>query len=297
MMTSRSDLLLTLTLMTFAVTFHAGQGQLDSRTVLQYLQDEKLSTLVGFITATGLDAVLGDPKSSAVTVFAPSEAAFDKLPDDVLFTLATNSTILKSVLQGHVVDQVVLSLYLRDGDVKTNLNGDPMVFRVYDNGNKTINGARLTGRDISLSNGVVHLIDDVIMPTDTNIGEYIANHDTDFKDLFGLLVLGRLFGELETNGPYTVFAPKDGAFEAITPILTILISDRPKLTDVLKNHVVSNTYWSVGLRDGMTLTTINGKNLTITIDNEGVKVNDAKVTMADIHTSNGVIHVIDKVIT
>jgi len=109
--------------------------------------------------------------------------------------------------------------------------------------------------------------------------------------------LGRLFGELETNGPYTVFAPKDGAFEAITPILTILISDRPKLTDVLKNHVVSNTYWSVGLSDGMTLTTINGKNITITIDTEGVKVNDAKVTMADIHTSNGVIHVIDKVIT
>jgi len=179
LMTSRGDLLLTLTLMTLAVTFQAGQGQLDSRTVLQYLQDEKLSTLVGFITATGLDTVLGDPKSSAVTVFAPSEAAFDKLPDDVLFTLATNSTILKSVLQGHVVDQVVLSLYLRDGDVKTNLNGDPMVFRVYDNGNKTINGARLTGRDISLSNGVVHLIDDVIMPTDTNIGEYIANHDTD----------------------------------------------------------------------------------------------------------------------
>jgi len=287
--------LLTFTL-AVTLTFHSSQGQLDTRTVLQFLEDEKLSTLVGFIKATGLDTVLGDPKSSAVTVFAPSEAAFNALPDSTLFTLATNSTVLKSVLQGHVADQVVLGLYVRDGDVKTNLNGDPMVFRVYDNGNKTINGAQLTGRDISLLNGVVHMIDDVIVPTDTNIGEYIAQHPTDFKDLFGLLVLGRLFGELETNGPYTVFAPQDGAFESITPVLTILISDRPKLTDVLKNHVVQNTYWSVGLSDGMVLTTINGHNLTISMDTEGVKVNGAKVTMADIHTSNGVIHVIDKVI-
>ncbi|XP_012945755.1 transforming growth factor-beta-induced protein ig-h3 [Aplysia californica] len=172
-----------------------------------------------------------------------------------------------------------------------------MVFRVYPNGAKTVNGAQLEGKDISLINGVVHRIDDVILPAATNIGEYIAQHDTDFKDLFGLLVLGRLFGDLETAGPFTVFAPKDSAFEDITSTLQTLINDRDALSEVLKYHVISDTFWSVGLTDGMVLQTINGANLTVHIDTNGVTINGAKVTEADVATSNGVIHVIDKVIT
>merc|ERR1712154_352506 len=127
---------------------------------------------------------------------------------------------------GHVVSEVVLTTYVRDQDTKKDLNGDTLSFRVYDNGVKTLNGAVLLGKDISLKNGVVHMIDSVILPTDANIGEYVAQHDTDFKDLFGHLVLGRLFGTLETGGPFTMFAPSDLAFEAIASALPALIADR-----------------------------------------------------------------------
>ncbi|GFN81563.1 transforming growth factor-beta-induced protein ig-h3 [Plakobranchus ocellatus] len=230
---------------------------------MQYVIDSNLTTLSGFLVGTGLDKELDDPDSPALTLFAPTEEAWIKLPSNVLIGLATNSTALKQVLMGHVVDQIVLSLYVRDKDSKTNLNGDSLDFRVYPNKVKTVNGAQLLGNDHSLSNGVVHMIGDVLLPLDTNIGEYVAQHDTDFKDLFGLLVLGRLFGPLE---------------------------------NVLKYHVVAGTYWSPGLTDGMKLPTLHGGLLTISISANGAMVDNANVVQADIPTSNGVIHVVDKVL-
>jgi len=272
------------------------QGQLDSRTIMTYLQDEGLTTLSGFIFGTGLDGLLSNPNAPAMTLFAPTEDAWKKLASNELVGLATNSTALKFVLQGHLVDQVVLSQYVRDQDTKTNFQGEQVRFRVYPNGVKTVNGAQLIGKDISLANGVVHMIDDIILPTEYNVGEYIAQRDSDFKDLFGLLVLGRLFGVLETGGPFTLFAPVDSAFDAIQSTLTSLVSDRDALAKVLKHHVVADDWWSVGLTDGMVLTTLDGGNLTVAIDSTGVRVGGATVTEADIATSNGVVHVIDTVL-
>merc|ERR1712154_20469 len=125
------------------------------------------------------------------------------------------------------------------------------------------------GSDVNLANGVVHLIDDVIMPSDVNIGSYVATHDTDFKDLFGLLVLGKLFGPLETGGPYTLFAPTDAAFDNITAAITSLAANRTALGEVLKHHVVGDTWWSAGLTDGMTLTALDGAQLTVRLTSGG----------------------------
>lgn len=285
-----------LSLMTLAVT--SGQQHLDTRTIMDYIIDEKLNTLVNFVRGTGLDTVLSDRGGKVVTLFAPTEAAWAKLPLDIMTNLASNSSELKATLLDHVVDQTVLSLYVRDKDTKISLNGGKLEFRVYANGARTINGAFLIGTDISLANGLVHKIDDVILNPNINIGEYVASHDSDFQDLFAMLVLGRLFAPLETGGPYTVFAPNDDAFELIRNDLPSLISDRSRLSDILSSHVVADTYWSVGLTDGMVLTTINGDNLVISIKDNNVRVNGtALVLQADVKTNNGVIHVIDKVIT
>ncbi|RUS84212.1 hypothetical protein EGW08_008016 [Elysia chlorotica] len=272
-------------------------GQQDTRTIMQFLNDQGLATLSGFLVGTGLNQILDDPNAPATTLFAPTEDAWTKLPSNVLIGLATNSTALKEVLLGHLIDQVVLAQYVRDKDSKVNYNGDTLNFKVYPNRVKTVEGATLVGTDHSLVNGVVHMIDDVLLPVDTNIGEYVAQHETDFKDLFGLLVLGRLFGPLETTGPYTLFAPVDTAFEAIRDTVTALINNRTALADVLKYHVVPDTYWSVGLTNGMKLPTLNGDELTISVGLGGVQVDNANVIQADIHTSNGVIHVIDTVVT
>ncbi|GFS26371.1 transforming growth factor-beta-induced protein ig-h3 [Elysia marginata] len=319
-----------LTLMAAVISPLTVLGQQDTRTILQFLKDEGLTTLSGFVVGTGLDKTLGDVKvlqghvvdqvkacsaklpSNMLIGLATNSTALKevlqghvvdqvsvcsaKLPSNMLIGLATNSTALKQVLQGHVVDQIVLSQYVRDKDTKKNFNGETLSFKVYDNGVKTINGAVLVGIDHSLANGVVHMIDDVLLEPDSNIGEYIAQHETDFQDLFGLLVLGRLFGPLETTGPYTLFAPVDQAFESIKDTVTQLINNRTALSDVLKYHVVADTYWSEGLTDGMKLPTLNGADLTISVGLDGVKVDNAKVIQADIPTSNGVIHVVDTVV-
>lgn len=278
-----------------ALTLTLTRCQLDQRTIFQYLKDQNLATLTGFLKAAGLEAAFDDPNAAPVTLFAPAEAAWAKLPGATLLSLATNSTALGEVLQEHVVDQLVFGPYIRDKQTKMNLNKNNLEFRIYPNGIRMVNNAVRVGQDINLINGIVHIVDAVILPTDNNIGEYVAQHPSDFKDLFGLLVLGRLFGALETGGPFTVFAPTDAAFDAVSAALPGLIANRTALTAVLSNHVVSNTYWSAGLANGDSLTTLSGNTLTVDTTS-GVKINGANVVQANIATSNGVIHSIDKVL-
>lgn len=294
-------MLLLCTVLSFALV--SGQLHLDSRSIMTYLEDEKLDTLVGFVRATGLDATLGDLNGGALTMFVPTEAAWNDIPASLLAQLATNATKLKSVLLNHVVNEIVIGRYLRDKATKQSLSGQELRFRIYPNGARTVNGAVLDGQDVSLGNGLVHKIGKVILTPDGSIGETVASYETDFKDLFGMLVLGRLFGTLETSGPFTLFAPTDAAFDMIQNNITALINDRDLLAEVLKYHVVPDTYWSAGLSDGMKLQTVNGQNLTVSINNNGVSISIdgtssmAKVTMADMRANNGVLHVIDSVIT
>ena len=119
----------------------------------------------------------------------------------------------------------------------------------------------------------------------------------DFTTLVTAVEAADLAGTLSGDGPYTVFAPTDAAFEALPAgTLDDLLADPEALTDVLTYHVVDGDVMAADLSDGMEVTALNGDTLTITIDGDTVKVNDATVTTADIVTSNGVIHVIDSVL-
>jgi uncharacterized surface protein with fasciclin (FAS1) repeats len=120
-----------------------------------------------------------------------------------------------------------------------------------------------------------------------------------FTTLVTALKAAGLDETLKGEGPYTVFAPTDDAFAAVPAgTLDDLLADpRGALTDVLTYHVVPGKVMSTDLSDGMMADTVNGAQLTITINDDGtVMVNDATVTTADIETSNGVIHVIDTVL-
>ena len=119
----------------------------------------------------------------------------------------------------------------------------------------------------------------------------------DFTTLATALDAAGLVETLEGDGPYTVFAPTDAAFEALPAgTLDDLLADPEALADVLTYHVVDGDVMAADLSDGMEVTALNGDTLTVTIDGDTVKVNDATVTTADIVTSNGVIHVIDAVL-
>jgi len=231
--------------------------------------------------------------SLPITLFAPTNAAFDALPLDVQTAIQTNVTLLRSILLGHVSDETILGFFIRDGLQKSTEAGTFLNFNSYANGVKTVNGAPL-GTDVLLANGVVHTISKVLTPVDQSVSEIVSSADPEFRDLFGFLVLAHLYGTLSTGGPYTVFAPADSAFESVD--ISSLVMDIPALTDVLLSHVVSGAYWSAGLTDGMRLTTLNNKTITIHTTS-GVEANNAGVTTADIGATNGVIHVIDAVIT
>ncbi len=125
-----------------------------------------------------------------------------------------------------------------------------------------------------------------------------AAANPDFETLVAAVQAAGLVDTLKGDGPFTVFAPTDAAFAALPEgtVETLLKPEnKDKLIDILTYHVVPAKVMSTDLSDGMTATTVEGGDLTVDLDS-GVMINDAHVTAADIETSNGVIHVVDKVI-
>ena len=119
----------------------------------------------------------------------------------------------------------------------------------------------------------------------------------DFTTLVSAIQDAGLVDTLKGAGPFTVFAPTDDAFANIPKDqLEALLANETQLTAVLTYHVVAGKVMSTDLKNDMMVKTVQGKNITITLDDSGVMVNDAKVTQADIECTNGVIHVIDTVL-
>ena len=118
------------------------------------------------------------------------------------------------------------------------------------------------------------------------------------KTLAAAVTAADLVKTLQGEGPFTVFAPTDAAFAAIQNDVDNLLKpeNKAKLADILTYHVVSGSAMAADLEDGQELTTVQGGKLKVTINGDSVMIGDAKVTMADVEASNGVVHVIDKVL-
>ncbi|KYK26419.1 hypothetical protein AYK20_08940 [Thermoplasmatales archaeon SG8-52-1] len=120
--------------------------------------------------------------------------------------------------------------------------------------------------------------------------------DAGFNTLATALTTANLVETLQGEGPFTVFAPTDTAFAAVNQTwLTSLLEDTTNLTKVLTYHVLSGTFMSTDLSN-TTVETIEGSNLSITINSTGVYVDNIMVTTADIECSNGIIHIIGSVL-
>jgi transforming growth factor-beta-induced protein len=189
-----------------------------------------------------------------------------------------------------------MSTDLSDGMRAETVNGKYITISI-DGGNVMIDDAMVTTADIECSNGVIHVIDAVIVPKDNIVETAIVNDD--FNTLVDAVVAAGLDSTLSDESElFTVFAPTDAAFAALDPdYLTNLVeNDTANLTTILTYHVVTGKVLSTDLSDGMSVATIEGTNITITIDNSTVYINDAMVSSADVICSNGVIHIIDKVL-
>ena len=162
-----------------------------------------------------------------------------------------------------------------------------------------VNDANVTLADVSTSNGIIHVIDKVLTPTDTpNDIPRTAQCTGIHNSLVAGVIQAELLETLQGNGPFTVFAPTDQAFTDAGIDLASLDTPEGKaiLSDILLYHVVAGNVPSSAVTECMSADAVNGQPLSFTV-NGGVMVNGANVTLADVDTSNGVIHVIDKVLT
>jgi uncharacterized surface protein with fasciclin (FAS1) repeats len=161
-----------------------------------------------------------------------------------------------------------------------------------------INDALVTIADIQASNGVVHVIDAVLVPPTNTVLDIIQGSSV-HTTLATAINLAGLESTLQGDGPFTVFAPTDAAFEALPDgVLDALLMDpEGALRDVLLYHVVAGTRLAASLNDGESITTVLGQDVNVSITSEGVFINTAQVTMADLEGDNGIVHVIDAVLT
>ena len=238
------------------------------------------------------------------TVFAPTDDAFLALAGALGATAEELLALpeLADILLYHVVGGTALSTDLSDGQFITTLNGADVVVTLNDEG-IFINNAQVTVADIMAGNGVVHVIDAVLLPTDapepTNTVVDIVVNSPVHNVLEAAVLQADLAGALSGEGPFTVFAPTDDAFLALAGALGATAEDLlalPELTDILLYHVVGSTALSSDLADGQMVTTLNGADVTVTINEAGIFINDAQVTVADLVADNGVVHVIDAVL-
>jgi len=269
-----------------------------------------LSILVSALQSTGLDTVLANLDSN-YTVFAPTNAAFAKLPAGTVEELTSeqlSNILLYHVIAAEVLSDGAISLAQSMDNMAEMANGDKAAV-TFTNGMLFINGAKVSAANVMAANGVVHLIDNVIMPPammDTptlNIVEVAVADPDNFSTLVTALTAADLVTTLSNEDVmFTVFAPTNAAFDKIDgDALTALLADTEMLTKVLLTHVVGDSSLSsvdAYAKNGRSLTTASEVMVNVSIDADSgmLMIGGAKVIISDIYTTNGVIHVIDTVI-
>jgi uncharacterized surface protein with fasciclin (FAS1) repeats len=248
------------------------------------------NTLVKAVKAAGLVETLRSP--GPFTVFAPTDEAFEKLPENTLSELLGQPDRLAAILKYHVVPGRVLAEDVAELTSSETVLGQPIDIE------KTccvrINGAKVLMTDITTSNGVIHVIDSVLIPENDIIET--ARAAGSFKTLLSALEAAELTGALRGDGPFTVFAPTDEAF-ANLPKGTVeaLLKDIPKLQSILTYHVVPGKVMAADVVKLASAETLQGQKVRIDASSS-VTVDDARVVTTDISATNGVVHVIDTVL-
>lgn len=253
-------------------------------------------TLAAALNAAGLVETLQG--KGPFTVFAPSDQAFAKLPAGTVDTLLKpeNKQRLIAVLTYHVVPGKVMAAEVVKLKAAATVNGQRVDVKV-DGDTVQIDQARVVTADIACSNGVIHVIDQVILPSESNIPATAEKAGT-FKTLLAAAKAAGLVEVLSGEKPLTVFAPSDAAFAKLpagTVENLLKPENKEKLAAILKFHVVPGRVFSNDVLSKKELKTVHGGMLTAAMKNGAATINGAGIVATDIDASNGVIHVIDSV--
>jgi len=306
-------------------------------------QDAEFTVLLAAVQAAdpSILALLSNPEAQ-MTVFAPTDAAFVALLEELGLSaeeLLANTELVNAVLAYHVVpgfaltaEQVVASattitdLGIANATAPT-ANGQYLDIFITEEGGVMVDKANVVATDIITGNGIIHVIDAVLLPEDKNLAEIVVAateaETPEFTVLLAAVSAAGLVDAISGTDTLTVFAPTDEAFAAALEALGLtaeqLLADTDTLTAVLLYHVVAGRVgsndlslalggtmegmeevpaWYGGL-EGTTLlvNTLGGSQLAFTFDLEnGPFINDSKIVASDIDATNGIIHVIDAVL-
>ncbi len=284
-----------------------GDNAAPKKTITQTVVDDpNFSLLEAAVVEAGLANALS---TGTLTVFAPTNDAFKAAGYDTDAKVkALGKNVLTAILQYHVVGSVQTAAAIPTADntpVQT-LGGGTVYVTKNANG-VSVNGAKVTQADVSATNGVIHVIDKVLIPPAGNIVQ-IAQADARFSYLVAAVLRAsegstNVAQVLSGTGPFTVFAPTNDAFKAagFNTENDIKAADPATLTKILTYHVVSGRVFSTNLTNG-NVPTVQGGTVAISLTN-GVKVTGASnggtasnVILADVAATNGVIHAIDRVL-
>jgi transforming growth factor-beta-induced protein len=270
---------------------------LPVETVADVAIDNGFSTLVTAVVTAELLPALTNPLAT-FTVFAPTNEAFTDLADALGTTVNGLLALpnLADILTYHVLGTEVPSSAVTNGAIVQPLSTtNTLKLSVTSTGDVFVNQAQVTSVDINASNGVVHVLDAVVLPIETVVDVAI---DNGFSTLTTAVITADLLPVLtDPLSEFTVFAPTNQAFNDLATALNTNIAGilaLPNLADVLTYHVVEGTVLSTQLTAGP-VATVNGEDVIVSLTN-GVTINDATVTLADVTADNGVVHVIDGVL-
>ena len=263
------------------------------------LSDGRFKTLATALTEADLVSVLQG--EGPFTVFAPTDEAFAKLPEGTVAELLkeSNREKLQAILKYHVLaGEATLSGALKAADVAT-VQGDSVEIG-FSEGRVRVNEAALVNADIQCANGIIHVIDSVLLPPkpkQKNILE-TAEAAGSFSSLLAALEFTGLASMLNGEGPFTVFAPTDAAVSALPEDTEELLKEenRDQLKAILTYHVVPGKVTAGDALNAGTATTVNGQPITVALKDGTLKVNGATLRTVDLQCTNGVIHVIDGVL-
>lgn len=265
--------------------------------------DEDFSILAEAIMAAGLVDLLSNP-DSVLTIFAPNNAAFEALLEpeigfESLDAVLTDTLVLKAILFYHMTEGAVYSADLTDGMEVENLIGTTLTIGVTDV--VTVNGVTVIEADREATNGVMHVVEEVLFPEPFSIADVLASNEN-FTTLVEALTKADLLSAFEDlDASYTLFAPTNDAFQAVwdadNGIGSLDDLTAEQLVDILTYHAAEGAVLSKDLTDGQEVPTLlEGQSVLIGVSDTGVTVNEANVTLADVPSYNGVVHVIDAVL-
>jgi uncharacterized surface protein with fasciclin (FAS1) repeats len=286
------------------------------------------TTLLAAAEAADLvDALKG---AGPITVFAPTDEAFAKLPAGTVEALLADKDALTAILTYHVVPGAVTSDQVVKLSSAETLNGASVTITLTSDGKVKIDNAMVTVTDIKASNGIIHVIDAVLIPGASGsarpnalnsaasfgggwAAQAIRNGKLNwFTRYLSLYTVSRLAGlptlttavkaaglqsTLMYNGPFTLFGPTEQAFAALPPgTVEALLQDPVTLSNILLYHVTSGKVKAADVVNLTEATMANGGTVSIAVVDGKVKINDATVLHVDIAARNGVLHIIDGVL-